>query len=61
MAPGNFAISSFSVDSSDNVTVSATRASDGAIIMASILAGTTIVDVASSSLSATVAQIVNVH
>ena len=34
MTPGDYAISAFDVDATGNVTVSATRASDGAIILA---------------------------
>lgn len=58
---GSYSISSFSMDSIGNTTVSGTRASDGAIVMGTIAAGTATLTIVSQSLSAPVVQVANLH
>jgi hypothetical protein len=57
VSPGSYAISTYTVDNSGNVTFSGTRESDGAIVMATIAAGSSTVVIQSDTLSATVTQI----
>jgi hypothetical protein len=60
MAPGDYAISAFDVDSDGNTTVSATRNSDKANVIATVAAGSTTIGITSSALSSPADQIATV-